>query len=73
MCWGEKDDRRGAIEISPASENRPIGGVRPEGIREGRCGDPGWMKFLDRCDMMFQKGVIKLPMSHLFFVLGRTP
>lgn len=32
---------------------------------------PGWMKLLGRWDMMFRKGVFKLPMSHLFYVLGR--
>jgi hypothetical protein len=32
---------------------------------------PGWMKYLGRWDMAFRKGVLKLPMSHLFYVLGR--
>jgi hypothetical protein len=32
---------------------------------------PGWMKLLGRWDMMFRKGVFKLPISHLFYVLGR--
>ncbi len=31
---------------------------------------PGWMKTLGRWDMLFRKGVFKLPMSHLFYVLG---
>jgi len=31
---------------------------------------PGWMKLLGRWDMTFRKGVFKLPMSHLFYVLG---
>jgi len=31
---------------------------------------PGWMKALGRWDMAFRKGVFKLPMSHLFYVLG---
>ena len=31
---------------------------------------PGWMKLLGRWDMLFRKGVFKLPMSHLFYVLG---
>lgn len=36
-----------------------------------RSGDfPGWMKYLGRWDMAFRKGVFKLPMSHLFYVLG---
>jgi hypothetical protein len=36
------------------------------------CGDcyPAWMKFLGKWDMTFRKGVFKLPMSHLFYVLG---
>lgn len=32
---------------------------------------PGWMKLLGKWDMTFRKGVFKLPMSHLFYVLGR--
>ena len=32
---------------------------------------PGWMKLLGRWDMTFRKGVFKLPMSHLFYVLGK--
>ncbi len=31
---------------------------------------PGWMKYLGRWDMAFRKGLWKLPMSHLFYVLG---
>jgi len=31
---------------------------------------PGWMKYLGRWDMAFRKGVFKLPMSHLFYVMG---
>jgi hypothetical protein len=31
---------------------------------------PGWMKYLGRWDMAFRKGVFKLPMSHLFYVVG---
>ena len=31
---------------------------------------PGWMKALGRWDMRFCKGVFKLPLSHLFYVLG---
>jgi hypothetical protein len=31
---------------------------------------PGWMKKLGKWDMLFRKGVFKLPMSHLFYVLG---
>lgn len=33
---------------------------------------PGWMKFLGRWDMLLRKGVFKLPMSHLFYVLGKN-
>ena len=37
-----------------------------------RTGDfPGWMKHLGRWDMAFRKGVFKLPLSHLFYVLGQ--
>jgi hypothetical protein len=32
---------------------------------------PGWMKALGMWDMTFRKGIFKLPMSHLFYVLGR--
>jgi hypothetical protein len=32
---------------------------------------PTWMRILGRWDMMLRKGVFKLPMSHLFYVLGR--
>ena len=38
-------------------------------IKAGRF--PGWMEKLGRWDMLFRKGVFKLPMSHLFYVLGR--
>ncbi len=31
---------------------------------------PGWMKKLGKWDMTFRKGLFKLPMSHLFYVLG---
>lgn len=31
---------------------------------------PGWMKLLGRWDMLFRKGALKLPMSHLFYMLG---
>jgi len=32
---------------------------------------PTWMKALGKWDMTFRKGVFKLPMSHLFYVLGK--
>ena len=32
---------------------------------------PLWMKVLGIWDMTFRKGVFKLPMSHLFYVLGK--
>ncbi len=32
---------------------------------------PRWMRLLGRWDMAFRKGVFKLPMSHLFYLLGR--
>jgi hypothetical protein len=31
---------------------------------------PGWMKYLGRWDMAFRKVVFKLPLSHLFYVVG---
>jgi len=31
---------------------------------------PVWMKTLGRWDMLFRKGIYKLPLSHLFYVLG---
>jgi len=31
---------------------------------------PGWMKLLGRWDMCFRKGVLKLPLSHLFYIVG---
>lgn len=31
---------------------------------------PGWMKKLGKWDMLFRKGVFKLPFSHLFYVLA---
>jgi hypothetical protein len=32
---------------------------------------PGWMKKLGKWDMTFRKGLFKLPMSHLFYVIGK--
>jgi hypothetical protein len=32
---------------------------------------PGWMKALGKWDMTFRKGIFKLPLSHLFYVIGR--
>ena len=32
---------------------------------------PGWMKTIGKFDMALRKGVLKLPMSHLFYVLGK--
>ena len=31
---------------------------------------PGWMRYLGRWDMTFRKGIFKLPLSHLFYVIG---
>ena len=31
---------------------------------------PGWMKALGKWDMTFRKGIFKLPLSHLFYVVG---
>ena len=33
---------------------------------------PEWMKILGRWDMKFRKGVFKLPLSHLFYVVGEN-
>ena len=33
---------------------------------------PAWMKYLGKWDLTFRKGVFKLPLSHLFYVLGRV-
>jgi len=33
---------------------------------------PKWMKVLGRWDMKFRKGLFKLPLSHLFYVLGHV-
>ena len=32
---------------------------------------PDWMRLLGKWDMLFRKGVVKLPLSHLFYVLGK--
>ena len=32
---------------------------------------PGWMRYLGRWDMVFREGILKLPLSHLFYVLGQ--
>lgn len=41
-------------------------------IRYAKTGQyPGWMQALGRWDMTFRKGVFKLPLSHLFYVLGK--
>jgi len=34
---------------------------------------PTWMKYLGKWDLTFRKGVFKLPLSHLFYVLGKRP
>ncbi len=39
-------------------------------IKEDRF--PLWMRALGKWDMTFRKGVFKLPMSHLFYVLGKS-
>ena len=51
------------------TRNKPVWEVPI--IRYAKAGQfPGWMKLLGRWDMTFRKGVFKLPMSHLFYVLG---
>lgn len=32
---------------------------------------PGWMKALGKWDITFRKGIFKLPLSHLFYVIGK--
>jgi SAM-dependent methyltransferase len=32
---------------------------------------PSWMKALGKWDMTFRKGIFKLPLSHLFYVIGK--
>ena len=50
-------------------ESKPVWGVPIiDYVKSGNF--PGWMKFLGRWDMAFRKGILKLPMSHLFYVLG---
>jgi hypothetical protein len=50
-------------------KNKPVWEVPI--IRYAKAGQfPGWMKLLGRWDMTFRKGAFKLPMSHLFYVLG---
>jgi len=40
-------------------------------IHYAKTGDyPGWMKMLGKWDMTFRKGILKLPLSHLIYVLG---
>jgi hypothetical protein len=38
-------------------------------VKTGRY--PDWMRLLGKWDILFRKGVFKLPMSHLFYVLGQ--
>lgn len=33
---------------------------------------PSWMRTIGKFDMAFRKGIIKLPISHLFYVLGKS-
>lgn len=60
--------RFGSINKEPPKE-KPVWEVPfIEYVRTGIY--PGWMKALGKWDMMFRKGILKLPMSHLFYVLG---
>jgi hypothetical protein len=76
-CWpdhtGPRDVR---LHRKFGSKNEEQPKTRPqwevpflEYVRTGNY--PGWMKLLGKWDIMFRKGVFKLPMSHLFYVLGR--
>jgi len=56
------------VEVTPKS--KPVWEVPIiDYVKSGNF--PGWMKLLGRWDMTFRKGFFKLPMSHLFYVIGR--
>lgn len=59
------NDPRSAVPTKKPDWDVPI--VRY--VKTGRY--PGWMQKLGKWDMMFRKGVFKLPISHLFYVLGK--
>jgi hypothetical protein len=61
--------RRYSTNAATPHQTRPEWGVPIlDYIKTGNF--PGWMKYLGRWDMAFRKGVLKLPMSHLFYVVG---
>ena len=61
--------RRFGSKINEPPKEKPVWEVPfLEYVRTGIY--PGWMKALGRWDMTFRKGLFKLPMSHLFYVLG---
>jgi len=61
--------RRYAVTGPEPSRKKPV--WRVPIIAYAKTGQfPGWMKLLGKWDMTFRKGVFKLPMSHLFYVLG---
>ena len=60
--------RFGSIKEEPPKEKPEWEVPFIEYVRTGVY--PGWMKALGKWDMAFRKGVFKLPMSHLFYVLG---
>lgn len=61
--------RRYGLKIGNKPKSKPEWGVPIiDYIKSGSF--PGWMVLLGRWDMKFRKGLFKLPMSHLFYVLG---
>lgn len=61
--------RRYGSNLEKEPKKKPVWGIPIiDYIKSGNF--PGWMKLLGKWDMTFRKGVFKLPMSHLFYVLG---
>lgn len=62
--------RRFGSRNHESSKKRPVWEVPfLEYVKTGSY--PSWMKALGRWDMTFRKGLFKLPLSHLFYVLGK--
>ena len=61
--------RRYGSNLEKEPKKKPVWGVPIiDYIKSGNF--PGWMKLLGKWDMTFRKGLFKLPLSHLFYVLG---
>ena len=58
----------GAMGSKPVTRKPDWGVPIIQYVKTGKY--PRWMKILGRWDMAFRKGVAKLPLSHLFYVLG---